>query len=95
MASCPPASNVREQRKVLDKELKQAEKNLAWLEKSIFDLNNKLIELNEKIAAGSSQDLNVIIKDLGSVQQKIDQAEAEWLVASEKREQAEKALQKL
>ena len=83
----------KEQKKKFEKDLRQAERVLTELDQELQNLQLRLTSLNEKISSGSGTGLKDLLAELTEVQKKIETAEASWLLNSERKEAAEKALQ--
>jgi ATP-binding cassette subfamily F protein 3 len=93
-ASVSPRLNYKEQRKLLDRRMKQLDKILNELEKRLDDLQIQLDVLNVKIS-NDPKNAYELTQKMGDIHQLKEQAEAEWLAATDEKEKAEKELQNL
>jgi ATP-binding cassette, subfamily F, member 3 len=84
-------ANYKEAKKSLDRQLKQCERTLGELDKKLAELNKKLSSLNEAVAAGAYGAAESI-RELGLVQNQIDQSEGHWLETVDLKEKLEKEL---
>jgi ATP-binding cassette, subfamily F, member 3 len=84
--------NYKEQKKMLDRQLRQFAKKIDELDKELASLQARLSPLNDQIITAAAADRNALINELGQLQKRIEVAEAEWLESLEKKERAETAL---
>ncbi len=92
--AAPLAKNTdqREQRKNLERNLRQLDKTLERLENEIEKYQLKLDQLNENITKATGAELSQAITELGETQKLYDDAELAWLKAGEEKELAQKSL---
>lgn len=90
-----PKFNYKEEKKSLDRQLKQYEKTIQESDKALSELNQKLLSLNEAIISAQSQEQAEAIKAITRVQSEIEAHENRWFEANAKKEEVEKALKAL
>jgi len=81
-----------EERKTVEKELKQYERNILKLELNMENFQKELDSLNHKITQSSGEELTQAILQLSQVQQSFDAAETQWLELQEKLETTKEKL---
>jgi ATP-binding cassette subfamily F protein 3 len=85
----------KEQRKTLDKLLRQAERRIEEIDALLPKHQEKLHHLNDRIGETSGAELSKLIQEIGEIQKTIDQLESDWLAMSEQREQTQNELKLL
>jgi ATP-binding cassette subfamily F protein 3 len=85
----------KEQRKTLDKLLRQAERRIEEIDGLLPKQQEKLHHLNDRIGETSGAELSKLIQEIGEIQKTIDQLESDWLAMSEQREQTQNELKLL
>jgi ATP-binding cassette subfamily F protein 3 len=85
----------KEQRKTLDKLLRQSERRLEEIDGLLPKQQEKLQVLNDRISEVAGPELLKLIKEIGEVQTVIDALESDWLAMSEQREQTQNELKLL
>lgn len=75
-----------EERKALEKEIRNYERNLQKLESTLETMQKKLDDLNLSITQVVGDELKKAIEEVSVVQQTIDATEAQWMETSEKLE---------
>ena len=91
----PSSDQQREQKRNLEKKIKQTEKNLEMLDKNLLIHQEKLSLLNDQIANRTTGNFPQAIRDLTEVQQKIERFEEEWLALTENRDRCMEELNQL
>jgi ATP-binding cassette subfamily F protein 3 len=86
-----PKHKSRDERKKLEKELRRCERTIEQLDETMGELQRELRKLNDLIAKGQGN-LTSLISDLGGVQSQMEQAETDWIEASELREKLQSDL---
>jgi ATP-binding cassette subfamily F protein 3 len=92
------AAQDRENRKNLDKRLRQLDSLITSLDRKVNDGNAKIEELNAKLhppGGGMPADPKKIIDEMANVQRRLDQSENEWVSAAEERETVNRELAKI
>jgi ATP-binding cassette subfamily F protein 3 len=95
--SAPSTSSggYKEQRKTLDKLLRQAERRIEEIDALLPKQQEKLHHLNDRIGETGGAELSKLIQEIGEIQKTIDQLESDWLAMSEQREQTQNELKLL
>lgn len=75
----------REQRKTLDKRLRQLDSLIITLDKKMVKCNDSIVLLNEKLLSGS-EDSAATIKEMGIAQKQLNHAEETWVTSVEEKE---------
>ena len=82
-----PKFNFKEQKKTLEKELRQVEKDITRAERETEEFRSQLVVLSEKISSLSGAEAVTCARELADLQAKLDNAETLWMTQMERREQ--------
>ncbi len=87
-------TEYRERKKTLDRRLKQLETLIEKQDKLVAQAHTELARLNTILESGQG-DSRETIRQMGVVQQKIDDGESEWMSAAEEREKVVEELKQM
>ncbi|MEK6580568.1 MAG: ATP-binding cassette domain-containing protein, partial [Bdellovibrionota bacterium] len=82
----PEKNNSREERKQIDRRLRQLETLTANLEKSLTGHQARLSALNEELTQNADAVTSAKIKEMGEIQHEIEKTEAQWIKATEEKD---------
>jgi ATP-binding cassette subfamily F protein 3 len=83
--AAPKKLNYKEEKKALDRRLRQLEQKIAQSETTVAKNHVRIAAINEELTAGVGNSA-ALIAEMGKLQQEVDSCEAIWMEAADERE---------
>jgi ATP-binding cassette subfamily F protein 3 len=81
----PKKSNYKEEKKALDRRLRQLEQKIAQSETTVAKNGERIAAINEDLSAGKGNSI-ALIAEMGKLQQEVNDCETMWMEAADERE---------
>ena len=84
-AAAPRKANYKEEKKALDRRLRQLEQAIARSEAVVAKNHARIAEINDELSKTNANS-SALITEMGALQQELDASESTWLEAADERE---------
>ena len=95
LPKAPPGINYKEKKKALDRRLKQLETQITDLDGKLAANQSKIAALNQDLIVALGPDATKKIREMGELQNQVDDWEATWIQAAEEKEKVSAEIEDL